>query len=155
MRPAIILRSWLALGIGLHGKASKVGDQRIYLINLVFPPGYNLRIERIGCLKFPGLDRCAEPGSQKYLYIIWPENFRNRSHLLQVRSCEDQGIGVYIGKDCTVDTYRGVGACVIGIPFRNFRGKRIPFPERPACISSLYATVQVIPVIKNPDFGFR
>ena len=63
MGTVIVEGTWLSLGIGFHQKSAEVGNQRVDLLGLGLPPGFHLRVQRVGGFQgFPSVESLGGNG---------------------------------------------------------------------------------------------
>ncbi|MCY1172950.1 hypothetical protein D9M73_130970 [compost metagenome] len=128
MAAFIVLRAWLALGIGLHQKAAKIGNRTVDFISFRAPPRGDLRIERVCGLQPAQLDRRREPGREVHFDAVRAEDVGQGCCLGDIRCGEAVGLGVDVVEHGAVDADRSIGAGIIGVARVAEIGERPPIP---------------------------
>ncbi len=150
VRATVVLRTRLALGVGLDQEAAEIGDVTVDLLRLGAPPRADRRIEGIGRLEAADFDGRAEAGAQVDAHAVWPQDIRQRRRLLQITRCENEGARIDVREDRAVNADRSTRTRVVRVPGINVSRQCEPIPDRAARIAALDRFVQVVPMIENP-----
>ena len=148
MGAAIILRACLALGIGLHQKASEVGDGSIYLVGLVLPPLTDLGVERIAALQAAEGNGAGPLDRQICGDAVFAQDVGYLGHAGDMLCIEDQRIGVDVVEGRAVDADGGAELAVFADTGLG-DVRRGPLPHGPAGIASLDGVVEIVPVVED------
>ena len=145
---AIVLRTGLALGVGLHKEASEVGDSGVDLISLVLPPLAYLRVERIAALQAAEGDGAGPFDGEVCGDAVFTKDVRDLGHAGDVLGVEDQRVGVDVVEGGAVDADGGAELSILAdASLRNIG--RSPLPHRLAGIAALHGVVEVVPVVED------
>ena len=150
MGAAIVQRAGLSFGIGLHQEAAEVGDGRIDLIGLGFPPRPDGGIQGVAAPQAVQPDGGGPLDGQVRADAVLPENVRDGRHPGDMGCIQDQWIGIHVVKDGPVQADGGAELPVMpDALLRNLR--RSPLPHGFPGIPAFYAVVQVVPVVEDAD----
>ncbi len=152
---AVVLRSWLSLGVGLDEEAAEVRNQLVDLVRLRFPPGDHAWIERIGRLQAAESQGRGEVGRQVHAQAVRAPERGERGDLRQVVRRQDEDVGVDVVDDGAVDADRGVGARVVDVAGTERARQLVPLPQRAAGVAALDRAIHVVPVIEHPELHLR
>jgi hypothetical protein len=157
MGAAVVLRSRLALRIGLHQEAAEIGNGLVDLVGFGLPEGADGRVQRVGGLQAADLDRGREPGRQIDLDAVRPEHVGQGRGLGDIRRGQAVGLGVDVVQHRAVDADRRVGPGVVDVAGVLVVGQLPPVPQRGAGIAALHMAIQVVPVVQQAviDLGGR
>src|SRR5690242_14547638 len=87
-RSSSVLRwSFSTLGVGFHGEAAEVWNKFVDLIDLLLPPGNDLRIERIEGVEVADSLRTCEIDRERELHSPGTEDISDACELLEVFCC--------------------------------------------------------------------
>ena len=155
MRTTIVERTRLPLAVGFHKETAEIGNSFIEFVGLPFPPALHPFVERIGCGKLPKRLRRGEVHRQIDTDSIGTQHVGNGLYLIDIRACEDRRRRVYIVQHGSIDTHRGTS---LGIVEHTSRIKPVVFhtPEDALPgITTLDATVKIVPMIQYAQLKVR
>ena len=150
MGAAVVQRTGLAFGIGLHQEAAEIGDGGVDLVSLGLPPRPDGGVEGIAALQAVQPDRGGPLDGQVCADAVLPEDVRDGRHPDDMGSIQDQRIGIHVVEDSPVQADGGAQLPVMpDALLRNLR--RGPLPHGFSGISPFHAVVQVVPVVEDAD----
>ncbi len=155
VRAVIVLRTRLALRVGLHQKAAEIGNEAVDFIGLGLPPGANCRVERIGRVQPTDLNGRTEASAQIDAQSVRPEDLGERSSLLEVRCGKHDRACIDVGEDSSVDPDRSARPRVVRIARIHEVGQLEPVPDGAARVAALDGFVEVVPMIQDAMLDMR
>ena len=143
-----IARAGLSFAVGFHEETAEIGDELVDFLSFPLPPtGYRF-VERVGSLGIAECHRSGKVDAEEGANAIRTQDVGNLFNEQQIVAGEHLGRCVHIVEHAAVDAYRRVGA---GILLDELAvDSHLVVPEDAfAGISSLYAAVEIVPMVKQ------
>ena len=153
MRAFVVARTRLSFRVGLHKESSEVGNQRIYLLRLRFPPCCNILVQRVGGLRFAQCHWRCEVDAQVNLDAIRAQQVSINLHRVEILLCEHLRRSVHVVQNCAVNAKRGISTGV-SCDYLGVDGSCIP-EDAVARISAFNRAVEVVPMIEKANAESR
>ena len=101
----IVLRAFLAFGVGLDKEAAEVRDEAVDFSGLVFPPLAELRVERVALFDSIKHQRAGPLDGNVAAYAVFAQDGGNLCDALKMFAVEHDRVRVYIVEHGSVDAH--------------------------------------------------